>query len=88
MPLICIGPVCIPWTFVWPVVLLLLRPVWDRLPAETQQKWSRWWLRLWSGVHLEARPIGWPPNTSLDAAPPPPRFLPWVEVGRPFEEMF
>ena len=45
MPVICIGPVCIPWTFVWPALLLVLRPIFERLPEPWQQKlsaWGRW----------------------------------------------
>eukprot|EP00906_Rhabdomonas_costata_P002684 RCo004181 len=34
MPFICIGPVCIPWSVVWPVVVLLFGPLWRRLPEK------------------------------------------------------
>lgn len=37
MPFICIGPVCIPWTAVVPLVIWLCRPIWVRLPPEYQQ---------------------------------------------------
>ena len=32
MPFICIGPVCIPWTAVAPILIWMARPVWTRLP--------------------------------------------------------
>ncbi|GAB5368364.1 hypothetical protein AAMO2058_001312900 [Amorphochlora amoebiformis] len=31
MPFICIGPVCIPWAAVWPLFLILWRPLWALL---------------------------------------------------------
>jgi hypothetical protein len=38
MPIICIGPVCIPISAVWPVLILLVKPIWNILE-------SRWpWL--------------------------------------------
>jgi len=37
MPFICIGPVCIPWTAVVPLVIWLCRPIWVRLPPAYQQ---------------------------------------------------
>ena len=40
MPFICIGPVCIPWTAVMPIVLYLARPVWKRLPPHVQERIS------------------------------------------------
>lgn len=36
MPFICIGPVCIPWTAVMPILLWLARPIWKRLPPHVQ----------------------------------------------------
>mmetsp|Transcript_1897 Transcript_1897/g.2511 ORF Transcript_1897/g.2511 Transcript_1897/m.2511 type:complete len:199 (+) Transcript_1897:146-742(+) len=27
MPVICIGPICIPWTAVWPLLIFLFRPI-------------------------------------------------------------
>ena len=32
MPFICIGPVCIPWTAVVPIIVFVFQPIWVRLP--------------------------------------------------------
>jgi len=37
MPLICIGPVCIPVTALMPIVLFLFKPIWVRLPPPAQE---------------------------------------------------
>jgi hypothetical protein len=31
MPVICIGPVCIPMAAIWPVLILLFRPIYNAL---------------------------------------------------------
>ena len=36
MPLICIGPVCIPVTAFMPIILFLCKPIWVRLPPHVQ----------------------------------------------------
>ena len=36
MPLICIGPVCIPVTAIMPIILFLCKPIWVRLPPHVQ----------------------------------------------------
>ncbi|ETO31483.1 thioredoxin [Reticulomyxa filosa] len=36
MPIICIGPVCVPITAILPILLLVLRPIYDRLPKTWQ----------------------------------------------------
>eukprot|EP00808_Paulinella_micropora_P028382 g4155.t1 len=38
MPIICIGPVCVPVTAVWAMLVLMLKPIWIRLPESTQKK--------------------------------------------------
>jgi len=38
MPLICIGPVCVPISAVLPVVLWALRPLWEALPAPMRER--------------------------------------------------
>ena len=60
MPLICIGPVCIPWTFFLPVIIWAAQPVWKRLSPETQQAFlSRWnALNDWLQVNIYDR-LGW-----------------------------
>jgi hypothetical protein len=37
MPFICIGPVCIPWTAVVPILIWLGKPIWVRLPPAYQE---------------------------------------------------
>jgi len=38
--IICLGPVCVP---VWPLLFLLLKPVWNLLSAERQEQIRTWW---------------------------------------------
>ena len=38
MPIICIGPVCVPISALLPVVLVVFRPLYERLPVEYQRK--------------------------------------------------
>jgi thiol-disulfide isomerase/thioredoxin len=55
MPFICFGPICIPWTCVWALLVLVLRPVWNRLPHSVQirlQGYNRvFWLSMSSVVN-------------------------------------
>ncbi|EOD09596.1 thioredoxin [Emiliania huxleyi CCMP1516] len=43
MPLICIGPVCVPISALLPILAYLARPVWRRLPPPTQQAILAYW---------------------------------------------
>uniref|UniRef100_A0A7S2ISI8 Thioredoxin domain-containing protein n=1 Tax=Haptolina brevifila TaxID=156173 RepID=A0A7S2ISI8_9EUKA len=64
MPFICIGPVCIPWTAVMPIVLWLARPIWKRLPLEVQDavrlRYASFndWMQatLWDRIGWKAKP--------------------------------
>lgn len=64
MPLICIGPVCIPISALLPVLAYLARPVWKRLPEPTQQLLIGYWqafsewmqANLWDRVGWKAKP--------------------------------
>eukprot|EP01062_Namystynia_karyoxenos_P002127 TRINITY_DN10738_c0_g1_i1.p1 TRINITY_DN10738_c0_g1~~TRINITY_DN10738_c0_g1_i1.p1 ORF type:complete len:228 (+),score=98.98 TRINITY_DN10738_c0_g1_i1:93-686(+) len=49
MPLICIGPVCIPITALLPIIALLLRPIYWVLPQPAQRKCDEFgvWLQGW-----------------------------------------
>eukprot|EP01060_Flectonema_neradi_P033402 TRINITY_DN55_c2_g1_i1.p1 TRINITY_DN55_c2_g1~~TRINITY_DN55_c2_g1_i1.p1 ORF type:complete len:186 (+),score=31.41 TRINITY_DN55_c2_g1_i1:62-619(+) len=38
MPIICIGPVCIPWTALFPIICVLLRPIYNVMPLAVQEK--------------------------------------------------
>jgi thioredoxin 1 len=42
MPFICIGPVCIPWTALVPVLMFIGKPIWVRLPPPVQQTLARY----------------------------------------------
>ena len=78
MPVICIGPVCIPWTAVVPLMVWLLRPIFVRLPTPWQEfitstaKSTRVWMQanVWD-------PIGWkskkkaPPSSTVEMTPVP-----------------
>ena len=37
MPIICIGPVCVPISAVWPLVVLLFKWIWDKYLSVTGQ---------------------------------------------------
>jgi len=42
MPFICIGPICIPWSAIWPLLLIVLRPIWNCLkPRLRKIDWLR-----------------------------------------------
>ena len=64
MPFICIGPVCIPWTAVVPLLLWLGRPIWVRLPPATQAAIQQRWgavqaymqAQLWDRIGWKAKP--------------------------------
>ena len=64
MPVICIGPVCVPWTAVVPLLIWLGRPIWVRLPPAYQEIISRRWgamqaymqKTLWDRVGWTAKP--------------------------------
>jgi len=60
MPLICIGPVCIPISALLPVLMYIARPVWKRLPPATQQLIQGYWAAFtaWTQANLWDR-IGW-----------------------------
>jgi len=42
MPLICIGPVCIPISVVWGVLAILIKPIFIRLPKKMQISIEAW----------------------------------------------
>merc|ERR1712176_1006405 len=46
MPIICIGPVCVPISAVWPVLILLIKPLWSwletRYPYVNDYAWVQW----------------------------------------------
>ena len=82
MPFICIGPVCIPWSALIPLLCYLARPVWSRLHPDTQsafigrykayQDWMQ--LNLWDRVGWKAKrdPLKRPPSVKTTDSPPPP----------------
>lgn len=75
MPLICIGPVCIPVTALIPVLAYLARPVWTRLPPSTQQAVLRYWQAYcdWMQVNVWDK-LGWKAKKQAPkaATPAPP----------------
>ena len=64
MPFICIGPVCIPWTAVAPILIWALRPLWNRLPPHVQSAISTradavqafMQRQLWDRIGWKAKP--------------------------------
>ena len=73
MPLICIGPVCVPFTALLPVILYLGRPIWNRLSPETQQSISTRWnaFQDWMQINVWDK-IGWKAKKETKAAPKAP----------------
>lgn len=81
MPFICIGPVCIPWTAVLPIVIWLCRPIWIRLPPPYQNAIKSRWegmqalmqAQMWDRIGWKAKPKKLktePPIGSAAAADP------------------
>merc|ERR1719231_796390 len=64
MPFICIGPVCIPWTALVPLLMWVGKPIWNRLPPHTQQAISARYAafsafmqaKLWDRIGWKAKP--------------------------------
>ena len=63
MPFICIGPVCIPWSALLPVIVYLGRPVWNRLPPPVQKQLTEYanaftdWMQanVWDAIGWKAK---------------------------------
>ena len=63
MPFICIGPVCIPWSALLPVIVYLGRPVWNRLPPPVQKQLTEYanaftdWIQanVWDAIGWKAK---------------------------------
>jgi thiol-disulfide isomerase/thioredoxin/NAD-dependent dihydropyrimidine dehydrogenase PreA subunit len=72
MPLICIGPVCIPISALLPVLAYLARPVWKRLPEPTQQLLLGYWqafsewmqATVWDRIGWKAKPAPAPKSAT------------------------
>ncbi|KAJ9457276.1 Thioredoxin H-type [Diplonema papillatum] len=49
MPIICIGPVCIPVTVLWPILFFIVKPIYNLLPASAQRVVDGWlaWFLAW-----------------------------------------
>ena len=80
MPVICIGPVCIPWTAVVPLMVWLLRPIFVRLPTPWQEfitttaKSTRTWMqaKVWDRLGWQAKAKKKAPSSStVEMAPIP-----------------
>ncbi len=64
MPFVCIGPVCIPWTALAPILFYLCRPLWVRLPPHVQSAIRSSWAsfnglvqaQVWDRLGWKARP--------------------------------
>jgi thioredoxin 1 len=60
MPFICIGPVCIPWTAVAPILIWLARPVWSRLPQSWRDGFTSRYVKLQDSMQVAVwDKIGW-----------------------------
>ena len=73
MPLICVGPVCIPATALMPILIWLAKPIWVRLPPPVQEKIRTQYagLQLWMQSNVWDR-LGWKAKPKA----PPPRWAP------------
>jgi thiol-disulfide isomerase/thioredoxin len=47
MPVICIGPVCVP---IYPLVILVLKPIWDILPESVRSPLRKFWTPIWNVI--------------------------------------
>ena len=69
MPFICIGPVCIPWTAVAPILIFICRPIWSRLPPAYQQAFTSRYEALQGKLQASVWDrIGW--KAAAKKAPP------------------
>ena len=59
MPIICIGPVCIPITAVVPLLLFIFKPIYDRLPKEYQEKIDYGIKQCQLALNRCLRKVGW-----------------------------
>lgn len=59
MPIICIGPVCIPITAVVPLVLFIFKPIYNCLPKEYQEKVDEFIKQCQLALNRCLRKIGW-----------------------------
>jgi len=65
MPIICIGPVCVPITAVVPILLWLAKPVWTRLPQPVRDAISSRWSTLTTWMRAK---LGYVPKPPAGAA--------------------
>jgi thiol-disulfide isomerase/thioredoxin len=47
MPVICLGPVCIP---IYPLVILVLKPIWNILPESVRAPLRKVWTPIWNVI--------------------------------------
>jgi len=59
MPIICIGPVCVPITAIIPILLFVFQPIYVRLPTSYQRKIDDGIKRLQLALNRCLRRIGW-----------------------------
>mmetsp|Transcript_58453 Transcript_58453/g.52672 ORF Transcript_58453/g.52672 Transcript_58453/m.52672 type:complete len:227 (-) Transcript_58453:38-718(-) len=59
MPIICIGPVCIPITAIIPIILFIFKPIYVRLPKEYQEKIDYGVKQCQLAMNRCLRRIGW-----------------------------
>ena len=43
MPVICIGPICIPWAAIPPIIFFIGKPIWAILPEPAREKLKAFW---------------------------------------------
>ena len=74
MPVICIGPVCIPWTVFLPIIMFVGKPFWNRLSPETQKAIKTRWdaFQDWLQVHVWDM-IGWKVKAEKKGKASPPQ---------------
>eukprot|EP01083_Nonionella_stella_P296772 1008079_1 len=59
MPIICIGPVCVPITAIIPILLFIFKPIYVRLPIRYQQKIDYGIKQCQLALNRCLRRIGW-----------------------------
>lgn len=43
MPVICFGPICVPWAAIPPIIFFVGKPIWAILPESARQKLKSFW---------------------------------------------
>eukprot|EP00483_Globobulimina_turgida_P005347 UN05357 len=71
MPIICLGPVCVPITALVPILLFIFKPIYVRLPKEYQEKIDYAIKQSQLALNRCLRKIGWLKSKKKKTETPP-----------------